>query len=1216
MNLRFPTARALGLAAGLAAAPACVSELPVPEITAVRPAWAWNGEATVVTLSGEGFYPAYSVVARDGAEANIDDRFEVRLEGPRDLDLDEVALIDYQTLSVQVPAGLPVGDYELVLDTPSHRSARWDGVFEVSDTLAYAMSFSTDEDSFLVSQPAQLSFQLVDPDGEPVDQALAVAITADTQQEVFTGAAELGEPSVDGNTLLGVLRDDGSGSVNVSAEVAEDIWFTVGPQDPDSRVLPASFLVSFEPSEIASVDVVLPYEGFVATAGRPFEVGVVLRDNFGNPLPDVSLELALVETCDFGSLVAKPLSVIGSQTVEVAVTGATGPDCEANQILVLASAASVQDSASEPFQTLPGPLSGFEVSASSESVTAGEPGFVVRVRPVDSYGNTVPDYGGGMIFRDDIGGLDSLADPSAVDCGEPFGGTGEVDCEVRLTRAAEAVTISVTDAETGLITGSVGPIEVSAGLPDRVAVSPESIGTDADSAYTVLVDVYDAYDNPAPITVGGDYAISAGDLSGGTSCGSALEIAPGNLKMSCLSRVAGEQVLGVDLLPQIGGLPSLSGQTTVNVVNGQLARLNLLASVNEITAGEDFELSVAATDAWDNPYTVQHTGSAISLEDSTGTLSPGSLSLDADGLASGSFTLLRAGEDVAVDAWHRGDYIESVSLRVLPGSLDHLTLTPERRYTWLDEPLTVELSARDSWENVVTDYSDPVELVSEGAGFADLTVAALVDGVAELELTWTAAIRQDQVIATGLGGETGASPRIDALDPSCDDGPAAELAINGLSEGAITCMAGDSSAATATLDAAAGSAALAAYHISLGELESERVSAEGGAVSYSLEVGQPGAYTVELVALDLSACGSSQRATWWVGEDDGSPAGPIAISVDDDSLVVGDAASVTGVSLSLEDCNGDPASPGSELLVRTDRGELSGLTASGAGLVASVVAPGRAELDFDASAEDRGGVATIAAGLASGAAYGEAEVTLTGDNARPYVTAVDPSGDVSGGGAIDWISVSLSEPLLPTMVLTDGEQLRLDGPDGAVALTGISHQGGVIDIEVDDLDPAAGEYLLTLEGSTRGSSLVDVSGNRLDGSYSGAAGDYQVRFGTTTDEGLELTACAASSPSFTPDGDDGAGEEADAITLDVAASGSPSWWQLSVVDGAGQTLYSWRTAAVADSETLSWDGRDYGGAIVGEGSYSARIRSVDAGDNLSAACTVDFELAQHFRGPE
>jgi hypothetical protein len=100
-------------------------------VTEVEPAFGYEGEATEVAISGEGFaLRASRDVSCGGAPLMVGDEFDGELGGEA---LEEVVWVDEETLTARVPDTLSVGFHDLVVITPSGDSVELEDAFEVRD---------------------------------------------------------------------------------------------------------------------------------------------------------------------------------------------------------------------------------------------------------------------------------------------------------------------------------------------------------------------------------------------------------------------------------------------------------------------------------------------------------------------------------------------------------------------------------------------------------------------------------------------------------------------------------------------------------------------------------------------------------------------------------------------------------------------------------------------------------------------------------------------------------------------------------------------------------------------------------------------------------------------------------------------------------------------------------------------------------------------------
>ena len=611
---------------------ACGPELPDPELVGVTPGWAYNGEETPIRLVGRNLYPSVHVDPGD-EDGQVDAQFTVALvDGDTRHELTGVTLEDYSELTARVPAGFPVGTYDLTLSAPSGGEATLADAFEVTDTRADHLAFSLEEASHPVFELVSIGLRLEDPEGDTVPERLEVAVIAQSADGKATDLSF--EPgSLDGQVTIeggisGNLGADGTGYVVLSSETPDDIWLSVEPVDTESPVTAASVLLSFEPSAASEVRIDLPTTEFATVAGEPFDVVLTVVDAYGNEVADQQASVLLTEAC--GSF-REQLSLVGSTTVEVAVTGATGSSCTANSLTAFGSGMS---GVSADFEVSPAEVASLDVQPSTEAVVAGEAELQVLLSARDTFDNVLADYREELSFSDDLGGLDSAAGVGGATCGEWWEG-GLLFCTLTFERAGVA-TLTARDADG--IEGSAPGIQV---LPaDAATLTLETADTPrAGTSWALTATVEDVYGNGAVIEPLGEHAITTSDDLGGTTCVWSHEPETGVHELSCESTAAGARTVTV-AIDSLG----LSETLAVEVQNGPLALVEATPAPATAEAGVAVTMSLVATDAYGNAYLVQDEGDQVDLAVDEGTLSPTTVTLDSDGVAVPDLTLTAAGD--------------------------------------------------------------------------------------------------------------------------------------------------------------------------------------------------------------------------------------------------------------------------------------------------------------------------------------------------------------------------------------------------------------------------------------------------------------------------------------------------------------------------------------------------------------------------------------------
>ena len=1200
------------LAAALfAVAGGCAPGMPSPRLDGVDPDWAWNGQETAIAIHGADLYP--ELQAHGATDIEVNRQYAAFLEGADRYALDSVVLVDPTSAEARVPAGIPVGTYDLVLRAPTGAEATLEGGFQVRSTREDHFALSSDATRYPVHRYALVEIQLEDPDGEPVDSPMAVevAVTGGDASAVTFDESGLDaqEPLDEEVGVRGLLGAAGWGVVSLTSASPGDLAVEVRPADADSPVEPAALSLVFTAGDVAEVALSLPSADLRVTAGESFPVEIALLDAYGNVVEDAAASLRLAERCgDADTRYTAQVDFVGSTTVEdVTPTGASGTSGCADNYLDAAGYAGKDYVAgtSSPFSVDPGPAAGLDVRAFPDEVRAGESVAVV-VDAFDEWGNAVTDYAGALRVRDEAGGLDPEAGVGEQTCAA-FS-EGEAWCMVVPWVADPADPLTVT-ADDGL-EGVSAPIAVTAADPVAVVVSGEPSTVEAGREFGLVVTVEDRFGNP--VAIPDPAAVELDDGHGSLSCAWAGSDGDGEA-YACVATLAEGAKSVVATVPDFG----LSGTSApFEVTNGALASVSVdLGGIPSLTAGDTVTARVEAVDAWGNPYT-SGSVSAVELSDLSGDVSGVSVPLDADGEGEADLTFTTAYDGDQVRAEVAGSILgSSASFDVVAGPQAGFDVALDTTWTPVDEPLTVIVTAVDAYDNAVTGYSGTVTLTSEGGLASVQSSSAFLDGTAEVAFTYDDTGMSDRIAVTD-GVFTGRSPAVDVVRIGCAAGPTASVLVGGADE-LVLCLDSSGSTAPVSVDAsgsADGAASLAAWHHDFGEGEWVRSTTDTWTTTWE----GAGPRTVRVLVVDEDGCADEATAAVWVGEDDGTPVGPVSVEVADATIEAGGTTGTdTEVTLTATDCQGDPAAS-ADLYLWADMAEVGSTSAStvretGAGLAVQLDANGQATVSWSAASTATEGEATLRAGLPDAVAYGAGTVTIEGDSTPPRLLSVSPVGRTAA--LFDAVELTFSEPMRQASF--NGARVILTDPTGVerdILSFDFDAAGEVCTATLDDTyDAAAGVWSLSVS-----SELRDLGGgNRLDARSIGGASSITLQFGDVADTAPDVSKCALSTSVFRPDGDaSGGGSEADEVTISVAAASAPSWWTLTVLDADGEEVLATRAVAAGASDSLTWDGRDVDGFIVDNGTYTLVLGAEDAYWNEGATCTGEVAVDNRIVAPE
>jgi len=1166
---------------------ACTVGLVAPQPTHVSPAFGWNGEDTPVTISGDRFYPRIEVDASGtGGRAQVNRGFEAVLEGEGmvHVDLTGVSLEDYQHLQAVVPQGLATGTYDLAVVGPTGETGRLASAFTVSDTRADRIAVDSDSVVYEVHQTAWVDISLLDPQGNPVlsDLTVAVVVTDDNGAVPATfedGGLDDQQPFGAGFGIIGHLGADGVARVGLTVDTPNTVNVTVSPGANDSQqVAEGSLKLRFTAGSQLALDIGLPDEPFETTAGTSFPIELTLVDQYGNPVPDASELVILKDACDSW---VDALQVTGNATDDVVLHKATGTaTCLSEQILSV-SGPSGPSGVSSDVVVNPGPVDHLDVVTSPPSVVAGQPDLDAVITPLDAWDNRADWSYTTLSLTDSVGGV------ATADCGRNI----PVFCTVASTVAASDITLHAQD-DAGTA-GTSGPYTVLPAAPQTVDVALASSPVTAGTPVLVKVRLRDAYGNAV------SDAASAADVTL-TSAGDTPTCTPmpgsgDGLTFSCALYAARSDAV---LAASVAGLDLQGSSAPFAVQNGPLSEVQVTPAVTATTAGQPVDLDFAGFDAWGNPYVVQ-SDPTVQVADTGGTLSLGEITLDAAGRATGQGTFTLAGTTRVLALQGGAELGRSAAILVDPGPADSLVVGVSQPWVWVGTDVPVDVGVVDAWDNRA-DWSGTVEVTSESGDVGPVAVG-VSGGAGAGSLRWSTPDLAEKLHATSTADSLSGSSLGFAVVQACaSGGPAADVTFDGFSQ-AVLCLDAQGeaqlSASLAGSTPGPGAVPLALYGMRVGS-----ASVTGTGPSLSLNLGGAGRFDVHALATRADGCADEIAAQAWVGPDDGRPTGPLAVHLATSSLAVGSDSTVVSV-VGATDCARSPAA-GGMVLLRTDRGALADATATGGGLAVTLDSNGDGQATLDATAPSTGGAATVVGWGLGGTALGTTTATFTGDLRLPQVWSQTPSGATTG--TVDTVALQFSEAMDPATVVPSS--FSVTGPSAVtVSDVGLDPSGRTATLTLSPaVDAGAGGWVVTVTDS-----LLDLAGNALDGADAGVAGSWVGSFGDLPPQVDPVSACTPDVTLFRPDGDDGAGTEADEVVYSIASNSEPIWWSIAVLDSGGDVLRHARVAPRGASDTWTWGGRDATRQVVPSGAYLVVVDAEDASGNSGGACTAAVTVAQH-----
>ncbi len=1147
-------------------------ELAPPDVRAVEPTYAWNEADVHLRVLGAGFWPEVQVstTREETPDPDLGTDYRVFLVGPggapERLAVD-TTWVDTTELSAIVQAGAPPGLYDIEVVTPRGQSAVGERLFTVTDLQPDHLRLTPTTASVVpVTQDVAVAIELYDKQEQRVEIDLPVIVSAGAG----TTIEWLGQQP---NVLVG-----GKADITVESEIAQTVTLTATPVGgTETGISDDTLTLTFEPGDEWGVKIELDESAgpppYVAGTSIPFTAQLV--DEHGNAV-DGNVSVTLRTNC--GTWIADVSLEDGNETpFDVVPDAATSVDvCPEEYVYTLRGPPLGE---SVRFEVLAGDVDHFQVVASPVLRQAGDAVNVVA-EPEDRYGNRTSWIGYPTLSASSGGLLDVSCE--AVE---------ELQlCSAQVTVASDPVVIDVVSHD-GMISGTSNPIVVVADdVPAILTVTAPGPAT-AGIPTEVEVRAQDAWGNAIDAATLGADAFVLGDELGDATCEFSTVLGDGAAEYACTFTIARPAAVIEAVASTVVG-PAVGTAAPLEVQNGALAVVTVVAPAS-VTAGAVFTASLIGTDAFGNPYTVQ-ADPIVDLADDTLTFPPAQVTLGPDGAGEAAGSLTLAGATVLRATQAGSELGASGAIVVLAGPGASFTMSPAVPWAFVNEPRVISLQTFDAFGNPA-DWEGDATLSSTFTSSPDVVIP-LTDGWGSGEFTWTSVFLAEVLVAEAEGFSS-SLPIVVAGDCGAS-GPAPSLTLDGFDVG-IDCLDPLTDTATFTADlsgSVAGVAAITGYVIGLlGE-----AGVGGPTATLDVTVAHAGPHPVGGLVVDAARCGAEVFSTAWAGPDDGTPTGPIVLAAQAMELLVFDTVSFD--VLGVVDCARQPAAFAS-VGMRSTAGLLSGPAATGEGLELALDAVGNGTFDVDTNGALEDGLSQVHAFVDSGAARGLLLLPIIGDNIRPVVVQQAPSGEEVG--LVGEVRLTFSEPLSPDTALP--EHFVVNGPFAVTITSAVLEQGDT-------------EAVLTLSPEADGASgvftvgalatLADVAGNPLAGTWAPGAAPYVGVFGDVG-QPVDAVACPAIDPPglvFRPDGDPGAGVEADEVAITLDSASAPSWWVMEVHDAAGARRLHDRIPPLGASDTIVWDARGFDGMVVENGSFTITVVPDDGSGNRGAGCTLDVVI--------
>ncbi len=416
------------------------------------------------------------------------------------------------------------------------------------------------------------------------------------------------------------------------------------------------------------------------TAGEAFSIRITARDENNNTI--VSFAGPAQLTDDTGTLDPD----ITGNFVNGQWTGNNLIITKSQNNVRIRALASGRQSFSNSFNVNHAALSKYSFAPISSPQIAGKK-FYVSITAQDAYDNTVTSFLSTV----------SLSVPGDTTLTPKFTtnfNNGAWSDSVSLTKSQLGIAITATQ---GLVSSPSNAFDVSPGALDRFVfggiASPQKAGTpfaisitavdlysNVLSAYADSVALSDPFDTISPKKVGGF-------INGAWN---------GNVM---LTKADANTFIIADPLGKN------NSSTTFEVVHAELNRFQI-TDIGDQTAGTSFSVSITAQDTYLN--TVLNFVDTIGLQDSTGTISPTQTQVFSSGQWTGQVYITKS-QLTRVSANFLGTVGKSNAFFINPTALAHFTIDSVGNQM-AGVPFPITIRARDSYQNVVTNFASNVIL--------------------------------------------------------------------------------------------------------------------------------------------------------------------------------------------------------------------------------------------------------------------------------------------------------------------------------------------------------------------------------------------------------------------------------------------------------------------------------------------------------------------------
>jgi hypothetical protein len=463
------------------------------------------------------------------------------------------------------------------------------------------------------------------------------------------------------------------------------------------------------------------------SVGSAFTVNVYATDAYWNPVPSGNT-VTVVSGTDNSESVSPSSGALVNGTRQFSVTlNSTGA-----QTLTVSTGGGIQSMTSAPIQVIPAGVNGFAFDPIPPGVVAGTP-ITVRIRAVDTGGNTQPNYAADAILTSNTG-------VGSVTPNQITFANGEWTGQVTLFGAGGAVALTAADYSVPPKIGSSSSFVVSPGpfyrlqviLPGQTAAGGTASGKTgtptnqtAGNPFNITVRAVDEWWNLIP---------GVTDLIGLTSTDTFAwmpadtNLVNGQVVIPVRLHKAGNQTITATDLDDSNIFPNTSSPVLIS--GGSFARVLVLAPGESVAPGTasgrtgtatdqninySFTLTVLATDQWWNPVGGATDVVRITSGDPMAQLPPNEAMVD--GMAEMNMRLSTGGfQQITVsDVTNPARTGSTTQVRAITSGF-HLEATINQATALAGAPFTVYIRVVNDAGSVIQEINSAVTLEVRNAG--------------------------------------------------------------------------------------------------------------------------------------------------------------------------------------------------------------------------------------------------------------------------------------------------------------------------------------------------------------------------------------------------------------------------------------------------------------------------------------------------------------------